>query len=36
MYEIPDQTDVAEIVLDEKVINNGKAPKYIHTKKKAV
>ena len=36
MYEVPDQTDVAEIVIDDKVINDGKAPKYIHNKKKAV
>ena len=36
MYEIPDQTDVAEIVIDDKVVNKTKAPKYIHTKKKAV
>ncbi|MBE6467753.1 MAG: ATP-dependent Clp protease ATP-binding subunit ClpX [Alphaproteobacteria bacterium] len=36
MYEIPDQTDVAEIVIDDKVVNDGKAPKYVHTKKKAV
>ncbi len=29
MYEIPDKKDVAEIVIDEKVINNGKEPKFI-------
>ena len=36
MYEIPDQNDVEEIVIDEKVINDKKAPKFIHQKKKAV
>ncbi len=29
MYDIPDKHDVAEIVIDEKVINDGKAPKYV-------
>ena len=36
MYEIPDQKDVAEIIIDDKVVNNGRAPKYVHIKKKAV
>jgi len=29
MYDVPDKKDVAEIVIDEKVINDGKAPKYV-------
>lgn len=29
MYDIPDKKDVEEIVIDEKVINEGKAPKYL-------
>ncbi len=29
MYEIPDKKDIAEIVIDEKVINNGKEPKFV-------
>lgn len=29
MYDIPDKKDVVEIVIDEKVINDKKAPKYI-------
>lgn len=33
MYDIPDKKDVAEIIIDENVINNGKAPKFILNKK---
>ena len=33
MYEIPDKTDVGEIVIDENVINNKKEPKFILRKK---
>jgi ATP-dependent Clp protease ATP-binding subunit ClpX len=36
MYEVPDHHDLSEIVIDDKVINDGKAPKFIHTRKKAV
>ncbi len=36
MYEIPDMPDVAEIVIDEKVINDNKSPKYVYNKKKAI
>ena len=38
MYEIPDMNDVAEIIIDDKVINDCKAPKFIKTRerKKAV
>ncbi len=36
MYEVPDQTNVSEIVIDDKVISGNKAPKYVHSKKKAV
>ncbi len=32
MYDIPDKKDVAEIVIDEKVINDKKAPKLIYRK----
>ena len=35
MYEVPDQHELEEIVIDEKVINEGKAPKFIQQKKKA-
>ena len=33
MYDIPDKKDVAEIVIDEQVINDGKEPKFILKKK---
>ena len=38
MYEIPDKKDIAEIVIDDKVINDKKAPKFIKARenKKAV
>ena len=36
MYEIPDMPNVSEIVIDDKVVCGNKAPKYVHTKKKAV
>jgi len=39
MYEIPDKHDVAEIVINDKVINEGKKPNFVKTKaptKKAV
>ena len=29
MYDLPDKQDVSEIVIDEKVINDHKAPKYV-------
>ncbi len=29
MYDLPDKQDISEIVIDEKVINDHKAPKYI-------
>lgn len=32
MYDIPDKKDVVEIVVDEKVINDKKAPKFIYKK----
>ena len=35
MYEVPDQHDLEEIVIDEKVINDKKEPKFIRQKKKA-
>lgn len=34
MYDVPDQKDLSEIVIDEKVITDKKAPKYIHASKK--
>ncbi len=33
MYDIPDKKNVAEIIIDEHVINDGKAPKYVLNKK---
>ena len=33
MYDIPDKKDVAEIIIDEHVINDGKEPKFILKKK---
>ena len=36
MYEIPDMPEVVEIVIDDKVVNDCKAPKYVYNKKKAV
>ena len=36
MYDLPDKQDITEIVIDEKVINDGKAPKFVKkTSKKA-
>ena len=32
MYEIPDKKDVEEIIIDEKVINDKKAPKFVKRK----
>ena len=32
MYEIPDKHDVAEIVINDKVINEGKKPSFVKTK----
>ena len=32
MYEIPDKHDVAEIVINDKVINEGKKPSFMKTK----
>ena len=29
MYDLPDKQDVEEIIIDEKVITDGKAPKYV-------
>jgi ATP-dependent Clp protease ATP-binding subunit ClpX len=34
MYDIPDKKDVVEIVVDEKVINGGKAPTFIRKRHK--
>ncbi|MBR5598509.1 MAG: ATP-dependent Clp protease ATP-binding subunit ClpX [Alphaproteobacteria bacterium] len=34
MYDIPDKKDVTEIVIDEKVINDGKNPTYIRKRHK--
>ena len=34
MYDVPDEHDLSEIVIDDKVINDGKAPKFIHHKVK--
>ena len=34
MYDIPDKKDVTEIVIDAKVINEGKAPTYIKKRQK--
>ena len=36
MYEIPDKTDVSEIIIDDKVVSGSKSPKYVHSRKKAV
>lgn len=33
MYDLPDKKNVAEIIIDEHVINDGKAPKYVLNKK---
>ncbi len=33
MYEIPDRKDITEIIIDDKVINDGKEPKFITDKK---
>ncbi len=33
MYDIPDKKNVAEIIIDENVINEGKAPKFVLNKK---
>ena len=35
MYEIPDMTDVSEIVINEHVINDGKKPQFVKTKSSA-
>ena len=36
MHDLPDKQDITEIVIDEKVINDGKAPKFVKkTSKKA-
>lgn len=32
MYSLPDKENVAEIIIDEKVINEGKEPKYVYHK----
>ena len=29
MYDLPDKEGVSEIVIDEKVIEDGKSPKYV-------
>lgn len=34
MYDVPDEHDLSEIVIDDKVINDGKTPKFIHHKVK--
>ena len=33
MYDVPDNNGVAEIIIDEKVINDKKAPKFVYKKK---
>ncbi|MBO5441074.1 MAG: ATP-dependent Clp protease ATP-binding subunit ClpX, partial [Alphaproteobacteria bacterium] len=34
MYDIPDKKDIAEIVINADVINNGKAPVYVRKRHK--
>ncbi len=33
MYDVPDNKGLAEIIIDEKVINDKKAPKFVYKKK---
>ena len=35
MYEIPDKHDVAEIIINDKVITEGKKPSFVKTKEQS-